>query len=100
VHGITHTRIYIYKREEQISLSRGGQIIRKTRSMAEFSSIGLALILGLVLALFLLRFFSRQNHKNLPNGSMGFPFVGETLSLLKPHSSNSMGTFLQERVSR
>ncbi|XP_061962946.1 cytochrome P450 724B1 [Populus nigra] len=68
--------------------------------MAEFSSIGLALILGLVLALFLLRFFSRKNHKNLPNGSMGFPFVGETLSLLKPHSSNSMGTFLQERVSR
>ncbi|KAJ6302102.1 hypothetical protein OIU77_016237 [Salix suchowensis] len=31
---------------------------------------------------------------------MGFPFVGETLALLKPHSSNSMGTFLQERVSR
>jgi hypothetical protein len=23
----THTHIYIYKREEQISLSRGGQII-------------------------------------------------------------------------
>uniref|UniRef100_A0A6N2K3U5 Cytochrome P450 n=1 Tax=Salix viminalis TaxID=40686 RepID=A0A6N2K3U5_SALVM len=68
--------------------------------MAEFSSIVLALILGLVLALFLLRFFSRHNHKNLPNGSMGFPFVGETLALLKPHSSNSMGTFLQERVSR
>ncbi|KAG6790066.1 hypothetical protein POTOM_006212 [Populus tomentosa] len=68
--------------------------------MAEFSSIGLALILGLVLALLLKRFFSRHDHKNLPNGSMGFPLVGETLSLLKPHSSNSMGTFLQERVSR
>ncbi|KAK1383871.1 putative cholesterol monooxygenase (Side-chain-cleaving) [Heracleum sosnowskyi] len=36
----------------------------------------------------------------LPNGSMGWPFIGETFSFLKPHKSNSIGTFLQQHCSR
>ncbi|CAK7328175.1 unnamed protein product [Dovyalis caffra] len=68
--------------------------------MAGFLPIGLALIVALFSALLLSRFFSRHKHKNLPNGSMGWPLVGETLALLKPHESNSLGIFLQERVSR
>ncbi|CAN6575041.1 unnamed protein product [Malus baccata var. baccata] len=37
---------------------------------------------------------------NLPLGSMGWPLLGETLGFLKPHSSNSVGTFLQQHCSR
>ncbi|VYS66807.1 unnamed protein product [Arabidopsis thaliana] len=31
---------------------------------------------------------------------MGWPFIGETISFFKPHRSDSIGTFLQQRVSR
>ncbi|XP_022133522.1 cytochrome P450 724B1 [Momordica charantia] len=41
-----------------------------------------------------------QNYPNLPPGSMGFPFLGQTLGLLKPHPSNSIGTFLHHHCSR
>ncbi|CAL5191656.1 unnamed protein product [Lathyrus oleraceus] len=30
---------------------------------------------------------------------MGWPFIGETLQFLKPHKSNSLGSFLEERCS-
>ncbi|CAL1358218.1 unnamed protein product [Linum trigynum] len=61
------------------------------------------LILALLAtALLLLR---RQKHPkngccNVPKGTMGWPFIGETLEFLSPHRSNSIGTFLQQRCSR
>ncbi|KAL0728123.1 hypothetical protein Bca4012_024216 [Brassica carinata] len=42
---------------------------------------------------------TKDNHLSL-SGSMGWPFIGETISFFKPHRSDSIGTFLQQRVSR
>ncbi|CAL5354778.1 unnamed protein product [Camellia sinensis] len=41
-----------------------------------------------------------QGPSNIPNGTMGLPFLGETLSYLTPHNSNSMGSFLEKHCSR
>lgn len=35
-----------------------------------------------------------------PPGRFGWPLVGETLSFLKPHGSNAIGSFLEEHCSR
>ncbi|CAF1784618.1 BnaC09g43090D [Brassica napus] len=47
---------------------------------------------------------SKQNettyHHSSLSGSMGWPFIGETISFFKPHRSDSIGTFLQQHVSR
>ncbi|KAJ9152821.1 hypothetical protein P3X46_026340 [Hevea brasiliensis] len=58
------------------------------------------ILLGISLAFVLPRFLTRNKPANVPNGTMGWPLCGETLAFLKPHRSNSMGTFLQERCSR
>ncbi|KAH0936895.1 hypothetical protein HID58_004356 [Brassica napus] len=42
---------------------------------------------------------TKDNNSSL-SGSMGWPFIGETISFFKPHRSDSIGTFLQQRVSR
>ncbi|KAE8695273.1 CYP724B1 protein [Hibiscus syriacus] len=36
----------------------------------------------------------------VPKGAFGWPLLGETLGFLKPHSSNSVGAFLQDHCSR
>ncbi|KAK9272775.1 hypothetical protein L1049_003152 [Liquidambar formosana] len=69
--------------------------------MVVFLPIALALLLGISLGCLLLKFFSVEKvPTNLPLGSMGWPFCGETIGYLKPHKSNSMGSFLQEHCSR
>ncbi|XP_017614942.2 cytochrome P450 724B1 isoform X2 [Gossypium arboreum] len=58
-----------------------------------------AFLLGLGFYL-LLQVLARKEPANLLRGSMGWPLFGETLGFLKPHRSNSMGSFLQEHCSR
>ncbi|KAK7823080.1 cytochrome p450 90a1 [Quercus suber] len=60
----------------------------------------LALCLGLVLSFLLVNFFRKQDAPNLPPGHMGWPLLGETIGFLKPHKSNSIGSFLQQHCSR
>ncbi|CAL5355048.1 unnamed protein product [Camellia sinensis] len=44
--------------------------------------------------------FFQQEPSNIPNGTMGLPFLGGTLSYLTPHNTNSMGSFLEKHCSR
>ncbi|XP_015880849.3 cytochrome P450 724B1-like [Ziziphus jujuba] len=53
---------------------------------------------GLILNHFLPLFFVRLG--SVPKGSFGWPLLGETLGFLKPHTSNSLGAFLQDHCSR
>ncbi|OMO93114.1 Cytochrome P450 [Corchorus olitorius] len=61
-----------------------------------------------VVALLLLRKFSRWLHKwynpkcngQLPPGSMGLPFIGETIEFFTPHSLNDIPPFISKRMKR
>ncbi|XP_068664884.1 cytochrome P450 724B1 [Aristolochia californica] len=61
----------------------------------------LAFFFGAILSVFFLHLlYQRKELKHAPQGSMGWPLVGETLGFLRPHKSNSIGSFLQEHTSR
>ncbi|KAL3526363.1 hypothetical protein ACH5RR_011019 [Cinchona calisaya] len=67
-------------------------------------SCGSVLLLGLLALISILSkiLVPKQvaKDKNIPQGSMGWPLIGETLDYLKSHKSNSIGEFLQEHCSR
>ncbi|KAL5998261.1 hypothetical protein ACLOJK_009199 [Asimina triloba] len=60
----------------------------------------LFLVLGPALVALLHSLFAKQELGGIPNGSMGWPLLGETLGLLKPHTSNTLGSFLKVHCSR
>ncbi|KAL3813840.1 hypothetical protein ACJIZ3_015108 [Penstemon smallii] len=70
--------------------------------MYAFSPLVVANLIGLLFIIFKLFGISifKEKPAALPNGSMGWPLLGETVAFLKPHNSNSIGTFLQEHCSR
>ncbi|KAK9164127.1 hypothetical protein Syun_005029 [Stephania yunnanensis] len=41
----------------------------------------------------------KRSHK-LPPGHMGWPFIGETIGYLKPHSATTIGEFMEQHISR
>lgn len=57
----------------------------------------IGLFLGVVLDHFLPLLL---NLRASPRGSFGWPLVGETLRFLRPHASNTLGSFLEDRFSR
>ncbi|CAB4274566.1 unnamed protein product [Prunus armeniaca] len=57
-------------------------------------------LLGLILNHFLPLLLLRLNGSPPPKGSFGWPILGQTLTFLKPHPSNSLGAFLQHHCSR
>ncbi|XP_073065420.1 cholesterol 22-monohydroxylase CYP90B51 [Primulina eburnea] len=63
---------------------------------------GLEFVLFLVsIALVILNFRRRRRKPfNLPPGSMGWPFLGETIAYLKPYSATTVGKFMEEHISR
>ncbi|KAK1357573.1 Steroid 22-alpha-hydroxylase [Heracleum sosnowskyi] len=57
----------------------------------------LTIFTGLVLLNLLRR---KQNTLNLPPGSMGWPFIGETIGYLKPYSAITIGAYMEQHIAR
>lgn len=68
---------------------------------AGFWLLVLVAVVGFLLALVLDHFLPLFLKYGLaPKGTFGWPILEETLRFLQPHTSNSIGTFLQEHCSR
>lgn len=66
------------------------------------TTLVISFLIGLTLNHFWPLFFNNNGTTLhvIPKGTFGWPLLGETLSFLKPHPSNSIGTFLQQHCSR
>ncbi|GFZ15107.1 hypothetical protein Acr_24g0012970 [Actinidia rufa] len=62
-------------------------------------SLTLGTLIALLLGYFKSKFFSLQT-KNLPPGSLGFPFWGETLSFLKALKQDHVVQWVADRITR
>lgn len=67
----------------------------------EMSLIALAAI-TLVYILFLFKFLIKKNHgsRNLPDGSLGLPLIGETISYLRANKKDQAIQWIDERVAK
>ncbi|XP_058198700.1 taxadiene 5-alpha hydroxylase-like [Rhododendron vialii] len=68
----------------------------------EMSLIALAAI-TLVYVIFLLKFLTikkNRGYRNLPNGSLGLPLIGETLSFLHAHKKEQGAEWIDKRVAK
>lgn len=57
-------------------------------------------LLTLSLAFLLTKFLSKSKIKNVPKGSMGYPFIGETYGFVKALRQDKGSEWLEERVSK
>ncbi|MCE3215395.1 hypothetical protein HAX54_002263 [Datura stramonium] len=67
------------------------------------STLVIGFVIGIILNHFWPLFFINNGTSTslvIPKGTFGWPLLGETLSFLKPHPSNSIGNFLQQHCSR
>lgn len=85
----SHSR-FLTNNQTMLTVIEGGFVI--------VNVVVLGLFLASILYHFLPLLFLRS--VSVPKGSFGWPFLGETLSFLRPHPSTSIGDFLQYHCSR
>ncbi|CAL1376627.1 unnamed protein product [Linum trigynum] len=72
-------------------------------SMSESELVRVVLfLLPSLLTLLLILIVKTKSHRrfNLPPGSSGWPFLGETIGYLRPFSATSLGYFMDQHVTR
>ncbi|XP_022136679.1 cytochrome P450 90B1 [Momordica charantia] len=57
-------------------------------------------VLALFLFLFLILLRRQRNGVDLPRGTMGWPFLGETVGYLRPYSATTIGDFMENHIKR